>query len=386
MRIEVKDLTKRFEHTLVLDRINLEIRQKEFLGLLGPSGSGKTTLLRIIAGLEFADGGVVEADGRDVSTLGFEERKFGFVFQHYALFNHMTVFENVAFGMKVRPRGARPDKQAIADRVKELLELVQLGEFEDRFPAQLSGGQRQRVALARTLTIDPQVLLLDEPFGALDAKVRVELRRSLRDIHDATGLTTIFVTHDQEEALDLADRVAIMNHGIIEQIGTPNEIYESPKTPFIFDFLGRTNSFECVIEHGKARLGDKELPVEADIPDGRGVAFVRPHDIVLSPPNDPEPTQDARLLGTAILRFISARGQRAVAELLYERRLIEAETTRESLKELGLSIGDKCTVSLRLPRIYARREAERQTGIPERAAARPPFRKRLRSRLSATPY
>jgi sulfate/thiosulfate transport system ATP-binding protein len=386
LRIEVKDLTKRFEHTLVLDRINLEIRQKEFLGLLGPSGSGKTTLLRIIAGLEFADGGVVEADGRDVSTLGFEERKFGFVFQHYALFNHMTVFENVAFGMKVRPRGARPDKQAIADRVKELLELVQLGEFEDRFPAQLSGGQRQRVALARTLTIDPQVLLLDEPFGALDAKVRVELRRSLRDIHDATGLTTIFVTHDQEEALDLADRVAIMNHGIIEQIGTPNEIYESPKTPFIFDFLGRTNSFECVIEHGKARLGDKELPVEADIPDGRGVAFVRPHDIVLSPPNDPEPTQDARLLGTAILRFISARGQRAVAELLYERRLIEAETTRESLKELGLSIGDKCTVSLRLPRIYARREAERQTGIPERAAARPPFRKRLRSRLSATPY
>ena len=386
MRIEVKDLTKRFEHTLVLDRINLEIRQKEFLGLLGPSGSGKTTLLRIIAGLEFADGGVVEADGRDVSTLGFEERRFGFVFQQYALFNHMTVFENVAFGMKVRPRGARPDKQAIADRVKELLELVQLGEFEDRFPAQLSGGQRQRVALARTLTIDPQVLLLDEPFGALDAKVRVELRRSLRDIHDATGLTTIFVTHDQEEALDLADRVAIMNHGIIEQIGTPNEIYESPKTPFIFDFLGRTNSFECVIEHGKARLGDKELPVEADIPDGRGVAFVRPHDIVLSPPNDPEPTQDARLLGTAILRFISARGQRAVAELLYERRLIEAETTRESLKELGLSIGDKCTVSLRLPRIYARREAERQTGIPERAAARPPFRKRLRSRLSATPY
>jgi sulfate transport system ATP-binding protein len=386
LRIEVKDLTKRFEHTLVLDRINLEIRQKEFLGLLGPSGSGKTTLLRIIAGLEFADGGVVEADGRDVSTLGFEERKFGFVFQHYALFNHMTVFENVAFGMKVRPRGARPDKQAIADRVKELLELVQLGEFEDRFPAQLSGGQRQRVALARTLTIDPQVLLLDEPFGALDAKVRVELRRSLRDIHDATGLTTIFVTHDQEEALDLADRVAIMNHGIIEQIGTPNEIYESPKTPFIFDFLGRTNSFDCVIEHGKARLGDKELPVEADIPDGRGVAFVRPHDIVLSPPNDPEPTQDARLLGTAILRFISARGQRAVAELLYERRLIEAETTRESLKELGLSIGDKCTVSLRLPRIYARREAERQTGIPERAAARPPFRKRLRTRLSATPY
>ena len=379
MRIEVKELTKRFEHTLVLDRINLEIRQKEFLGLLGPSGSGKTTLLRIIAGLEFADSGVVEVDGRDVSTLGFEERKFGFVFQQYALFNHMTVFENVAFGLRVRPRGARPDKQAIAVRVKELLELVQLGAFEDRFPAQLSGGQRQRVALARTLTIDPQVLLLDEPFGALDAKVRVELRRSLRNIHDATGLTTIFVTHDQEEALDLADRVAIMNHGVIEQIGTPIEVYESPKTPFIFDFLGHTNSFDCVIHHGKARLGDKELPVEPAIPDGPGVAFVRPHDIVLSPPNDPEPTQDAKLPDTAIMRFVSARGQRAAVELLYEKRLIEAEVSRERLNEFGLSIGGKCTISLRLPRIYAKREAEKQTGIGERVAARPRFRKRQRA-------
>jgi sulfate transport system ATP-binding protein len=385
LRIEVKELTKQFEHTLVLDRINLEIREKEFLGLLGPSGSGKTTLLRIIAGLESADGGVVEADGRDVSTLGFEERKFGFVFQHYALFNHMTVFENVAFGMKVRRRGARPDKQAIADRVKELLELVQLGKFEDRFPAQLSGGQRQRVALARTLTIDPQVLLLDEPFGALDAKVRVELRRSLRNIHDATGLTTIFVTHDQEEALDLADRVAIMNHGVIEQIGAPVEVYESPKTPFIFDFLGHTNSFDCEIRLGKARLGDKELKVEPGIPDGPGVAFVRPHDIVLSPPNDPEPTQDAKLPDTAIMRFVSARGQRAAVELLYEKRLIEAEVSREGLNELRLSVGDKCTISLRLPRIYAKRDAEKQTGIGERAAPRPRFRKRLRSRLSGTP-
>jgi sulfate transport system ATP-binding protein len=379
LRIEVKELTKRFEHTLVLDRINLEIRQKEFLGLLGPSGSGKTTLLRIIAGLEFADSGVVEVDGHDVSTLGFEERKFGFVFQQYALFNHMTVFENVAFGLRVRPRGARPDKQAIADRVKELLELVQLGAFEERFPAQLSGGQRQRVALARTLTIDPQVLLLDEPFGALDAKVRVELRRSLRNIHDATGLTTIFVTHDQEEALDLADRVAIMNHGVIEQIGTPIEVYESPKTPFIFDFLGHTNSFDCVIHHGKARLGDKELGVEPGIPDGPGVAFVRPHDIVLSPSNDPEPTQDAKLPDTAIMRFVSARGQRAAVELLYEKRLIEAEVSRQRLTELGLSIGGKCTISLRLPRIYAKREAEKQTGIGERVAARPRFRKRQRA-------
>src|SRR2546421_8162194 len=280
--MEVKDLTKRFDHTIVVDRINLEIREKEFLGLLGPSGSGKTTLLRIIAGLEFADAGVVEVDGRDAGTLGFEERKFGFVFQQYALFNHMTIFENVAFGLKVRPRGARPDKRAIADRVKELLELVQLGGFEDRFPAQLSGGQRQRVALARTLTIDPQVLLLDEPFGALDAKVRVELRRSLRNIHDATGLTTIFVTHDQEEALDLADRVAIMNRGVIEQIGTPIEVYEAPQTRFVFDFLGRTNAFNCTIENGQARLGDKVLAAAPGIPDGPADAFVRPHDIVLA--------------------------------------------------------------------------------------------------------
>ena len=260
-----------------------------------------------------------------------------------------------------------------------------VGTFEDRFPAQLSGGQRQRVALARALTIDPQVLLLDEPFGALDAKVRVEFRRSLRNIHDATGLTTIFVTPDQEEALDLADRVAIINHGVIEQIGTPIEVYKSPKTPFIFDFLGHTNSFDCVIRDGKARLGDKELEVEPGIPDGPGVAFVRPHDILLSPPNNSEPTQDAKLPDTAIMRFVSARGQRAAVELLYEKRLIEAEVGRETFDELGLSTGDRCTISLRLPQIYAKREAERQTGIGERAAVRPRFRKRLRSRLSGMP-
>jgi sulfate/thiosulfate transport system ATP-binding protein len=378
LRIEVKDLTKRFEDTLVLDRINLEVKEKEFLGLLGPSGSGKTTLLRILAGLQFPDSGAVEIDGRNAATLAFAERKIGFVFQQYALFNHMRVFENVAFGLKVRPRNARPDKQAIAARVKELLDLVQLGGFEDRFPAQLSGGQRQRVALARTLAIDPQVLLLDEPFGALDAKVRVELRRSLRDIHDATGLTTIFVTHDQEEALDLADRVAIMNGGVIEQIGTPVEIYESPRTPFIFDFLGHTNSFDCVIAGGKAQLGDKQIEVAPGVPDGLGVAFVRPHDIVVSRVEDREPGQDAKLPGTAFVRFISALGHRTAVELIYEKKLIEAEMAREKLTELAVSVGDKCTISLRLPRIYAKREAEQQTGMSERATARPRLRKRLR--------
>jgi sulfate/thiosulfate transport system ATP-binding protein len=359
VRMEIKDLTKHFEHTLVLDRINLEIREKEFLGLLGPSGSGKTTLLRILAGLEFPDSGAVLLNSKDALTLPIEERQIGFVFQHYALFNHMSVFENVAFGLKVRPRRRRPSPDAIRKRVQELMELVQLEAFEDRMPAQLSGGQRQRVALARALATDPKVLLLDEPFGALDAKVRIELRRSLRHIHDATGLTTVFVTHDQEEALDLADRVAIMNRGVIEQIGAPQEIYESPRTPFIFDFLGRTNAFPCTIEKGTAKLGDKVLPVDPGTADGRGVAFVRPHDVVLGPANQ----ADAILPGAAIIRFISPLGHRVAVELLYDRKLIEAEISREKLMQLGLDVGDKCTISLRLPRVFLREEAERDAKV-----------------------
>ena len=374
MRLEVKDLTKHFESTLVLDRINLEIREREFLGLLGPSGSGKTTLLRIFAGLVYPDSGQVLIDGRDALALPFEERQIGFVFQNYALFNHMSVFENVAFGLKVRSRRKRPPRSEIEDRVRQLLKLVQLGEMGTRFPTQLSGGQRQRVALARALAIDPKVLLLDEPFGALDAKVRVELRRSLRDIHDATGLTTVFVTHDQEEALDLADRVAVMNQGCIEQIGTPPQIYEEPRTPFVFDFLGRTNSFDCTIENGHVRLGDKVLAVEPGTPDGPAVAFVRPHDIVLSRAANAQSTEDARLNGTAVVRFISALGQRAAVELLYERKLIEAETSREKLTELGLHVGDRCTISLRLPRIYAKADADGTAG------AEGPQRRRLRVR------
>jgi len=373
VRIEVKDLTKRFEHTLVLDRINLEIREKEFLGLLGPSGSGKTTLLRILAGLEFPDSGAVLVDGIDALTLGFEERQIGFVFQHYALFNHMSVFENVAFGLKVRPRRKRPAPELIGKRVRELMELVQLEALEDRLPARLSGGQRQRVALARALATDPKVLLLDEPFGALDAKVRVELRRSLRHIHDATGLTTVFVTHDQEEALDLADRVAIMNGGVIEQIGTPRNIYEDPRTPFILDFLGRTNAFPCTIEQGRTKLGDKVLPVDPGTADGPGVAFVRPHDVVLGAANQ----ADAILPGAAIVRFISTLGHRVAVELLYERKLIEAEISREKLAELGLGVGDKCPISLRLPRIYLREEAERDTKGGDRSGKQ---RRRLRRR------
>jgi sulfate transport system ATP-binding protein len=379
VRIDVRDLTKRLQSTLVLDGINLEIREGEFLGLLGPSGSGKTTLLRILGGLDFPDSGQVLLNDVDALTLGFEERQTGFVFQHYALFNHMSVFDNIAFGLKVRSRRARPPRQKIEERVRELLRLVQLKEMERRFPTQLSGGQRQRVALARALAIDPQVLLLDEPFGALDAKVRVELRRSLREIHDATGLTTIFVTHDQEEALDLADRVAVINLGRIEQIGTPSEIYESPRTPFVFDFLGRTNSFDCVIENGRVRLGDKVLSVDPGTPDGPAVAFVRPHDIVLSRAERPERTPDSMLPGTAMVRFISALGQRAAVELFYERKLIEAETTREKLNELGLQRGDHCTISLRLPRIYSKADADRSAGSDHSQRQHLRFRRRQRA-------
>jgi sulfate/thiosulfate transport system ATP-binding protein len=375
VKIQVKNLRKTFETTLVLNRVNLEINEREFIGLLGPSGSGKTTLLRILAGLEFPDDGAVYLNGEDALALGFEDRQTGFVFQHYALFNHMSVFDNIAFGLQVRPRRKRPAVAEVKKRVDELLDLVQLTGFESRFPGQLSGGQRQRVALARALAIDPKVLLLDEPFGALDAKVRVELRRSLREIHDATGLTTVFVTHDQEEALDLADRVAIMNNGEIEQIGTPAEIYEDPKTPFVFDFLGRTNGFDCVIQNGMTRIGDKTLPVEPGTPDGPGVAFVRPHDIVVSPAEKAQPNGDAMLPGTAIVRFISALGQRAAVELLYEKRLIEAEIGRERLTELNLAVGDRCTISLRLPRIYGKSEVEEQTDV------RSPREKRLRLRL-----
>jgi sulfate/thiosulfate transport system ATP-binding protein len=381
LEIAVKNLTKRFEHLTVLDRVNLQIQDKEFIGLLGPSGSGKTTLLRILAGLELADAGVVEIDGRDSSSLSLDARRVGFVFQHYALFNHMTVFQNVAFGLQVKPRHARKSNAAIAQRVRELLDLVRLRAFEDRFPMQLSGGQRQRVALARTLAVEPKVLLLDEPFGALDAKVRVELRRSLREIHDTAGLTTVFVTHDQDEALDLADRIAIMNHGIIEQIGTPVEVYDAPKSPFVFDFLGHTNSFDCVVRGGKAYLGENQLELAEVIRDGPAVAFVRPHDVLLARADKAQMHVGTRLPGTALVRFMSALGQRAVVELLYERRLIEAELTREMLQELRLQAGNKCTISLRHARVYARHEAEEQTRVAERAAARPRKRRRFRDRL-----
>ena len=239
--ISVRNITKRFGSYAALHGIDLDIEPGEFIALLGPSGSGKTTLLRIIAGLEFQDSGQVLFDGNDVSGLKVADRHVGFVFQQYALFRHMTVAENVAFGLQVKKRRDRPARAAIRDRAEELLRLVQLEGLGGRYPGQLSGGQRQRVALARALAIEPELLLLDEPFGALDAKVRKDLRRWLRDLHKQMGLTSIFVTHDQEEALELADRVVVMDHGKIEQVGTPEEIYMNPATPFVSHFVGETN-------------------------------------------------------------------------------------------------------------------------------------------------
>src|SRR6187455_2017823 len=251
MSIEIRNVSKHFGNFHALKDVSLNVDSGELFALLGPSGCGKTTLLRIIAGLESADSGSILFSGEDTTDVHVRERQVGFVFQHYALFRHMTVFENVAFGLRVKPRGQRPSEDEIRKKVHTLLELVQLDWLADRFPSQLSGGQRQRIALARALAVEPRVLLLDEPFGALDAKVRQELRRWLRRLHDDIHLTSVFVTHDQEEALELADRVAIVNHGRIEQDGSPEEVVSKPATPFVTDFLGTVNIFHGRVDSAK---------------------------------------------------------------------------------------------------------------------------------------
>ncbi len=281
MGITVEHLSKRFGAFAALDAIDLDIRPGELLALLGPSGSGKTTLLRVIAGLEHADGGRVLFDGQDASVLPVQQRQVGVVFQHYALFKHMRVEENIAFGLKVRRGRARWPKARIAARVRELLSLVQLEGLGARYPTQLSGGQRQRVALARALAIEPKMLLLDEPFGALDAKVRRDLRRWLRQVHEATGVTTVFVTHDQEEALELADRVAILNKGRIEQIGTPAQVYDQPASAFVYGFVGEANRLTGHKAGEVLRVGGLALaaPQGDALADGAVALFVRPQDL-----------------------------------------------------------------------------------------------------------
>ena len=276
MTISTHNIKKEFGRYPALKHVSLDIAEGELLALLGPSGSGKTTLLRIIAGLDFPDEGQVIFDSTDVTFANAAERGVGFVFQQYALFKHMTLAKNIAFGLDVRKRSKRLPKAEVAAKVDSLLKLVELDGLGGRYPSQLSGGQRQRVALARALAVDPKVLLLDEPFGALDATVRKSLRKELRRIHDATGVTTIFVTHDQEEALELADRVAVLNLGQIEQVGTPAEVQENPATPFIAGFVGDTNRFEGVVKDGKFTAGPLLMPAEG-CADGLAQAFIRPH-------------------------------------------------------------------------------------------------------------
>jgi len=281
MTISIRNIKKRFGRYPALNQVGLEIQDGELLALLGPSGSGKTTLLRVIAGLDFPDEGQVCFEDQDVTYAGAAKRRVGFVFQQYALFKHMSVARNVAFGLDVRKGRDKPSRSAINARVEELLKLVELDGLGKRYPNQLSGGQRQRVALARALAVDPKVLLLDEPFGALDATVRKSLRRELRRIHDATKVTTIFVTHDQEEALELADRVAILNQGVIEQVGTPDDVLDRPATPFVCGFVGEANRFEGVVKGGEFRAGAVTLAAR-DVADGPTIAFVRPHQLAIA--------------------------------------------------------------------------------------------------------
>jgi len=278
--ITARDIKKRFGRYPALNGVSIDIQQGELLALLGPSGSGKTTLLRVIAGLEFPEQGQILFDDVDMTFAGASSRGVGFVFQQYALFRHMTVARNIAFGLDVRRGKDKPSKAEIARRVEELLNLVELEGLGKRFPNQLSGGQRQRVALARALAVGPRLLLLDEPFGALDATVRKSLRKELRRIHDATGVTTIFVTHDQEEALELADRVAILNLGEIEQVGAPQEVHDAPASAFVCGFVGAANRFEGVVQGGRFEARDVILPA-ARVPDGAAVAFLRPHEVAI---------------------------------------------------------------------------------------------------------
>ncbi|WP_127089874.1 sulfate/molybdate ABC transporter ATP-binding protein [Aquabacter cavernae] len=286
--VAIRDAVKSFGPQRALDGISLDVRSGELVALLGPSGSGKTTLLRTVAGLEGLDSGTVLMGGTDAATVPVRHRGIGFVFQHYALFRHMKVADNIAYGLRARPRATRPAEAEIRRRVEELLVLIQLEGFGGRFPAQLSGGQRQRVALARALAIEPKVLLLDEPFGALDALVRKELRAWLRQLHERIGHTTLFVTHDQEEALELADRVVVMSRGRIEQVGTPDDVYDRPATADVFGFMGESSRLTVEAVGGDLRLnGTLVASASGPVPDGPGRLFVRPHDITVSMPGTP---------------------------------------------------------------------------------------------------
>lgn len=324
MSISIKSINKTFGTYAALEKISLEVPDGSLTALLGPSGSGKTTLLRIVAGLEFADPGEgkIRFHGEDVSETPAGKRGVGFVFQHYALFRHMTIAENIAFGLSVLPRAQRPAKAEIRDRVSELLKLVKLEGLDKRRPHELSGGQRQRVALARALAIRPKVRLLDEPFGALDAQVRKSLRRWLRQFHDEIGLTTLFVTHDQEEALELADQVVVMRNARIEQVGDPQTVYDQPRSPFVYEFLGNVN-----------KLQDREE-----------ISYLRPHEIEVLFAAELDPATDSL---ARVQHLFSAGPIASLTVKMTDGQFLDVELSRKQLNELALSIGDE--VAVRLP-------------------------------------
>ena len=339
MSIQVKNIHKQFGDFVALDNISLDFPTGELVALLGPSGWGKTSLLRIIAGLDTPDSGQVILEGEDASNTHVRERQVGFVFQHYALFRHMSVFDNIAFGMRMKHKSVRPSEAQIKEKVHDLLKLVQLDWLADRLPTQLSGGQRQRIALARALAVEPRVLLLDEPFGALDAKVRKELRRWLRRLHDELHITSIFVTHDQEEALEVADRIVLMNEGKVEQIGTSEEVYRNPATPFVYSFLGSVNLFHGRVDGENVRVGEDVIPNQtSDLAQGaQVVAFARPHELDIVLPNDEVEgihAKIARILSFSANSKIELDGTNGATGQTFE-----VELARERVQALQLSEG-----------------------------------------------
>jgi sulfate transport system ATP-binding protein len=338
LKIRLDNVVKTFETFRAVHGVSLDIESGELVALLGPSGSGKTTILRMVAGLEYADGGAIYFGSENATDIPVRDRGVGFVFQHYALFPHMTVGENIAFGMKVSRVKRSP--QAIADRVQELLALVQLDGLRDRFPGQISGGQRQRVALARALAVDPRVLLLDEPFGALDANVRRDLRRWLRKIHDELGITTIFVTHDQEEALDLADRVVILEKGKIVQEGTPEAVCRSPANAFVMNFLGDANRLDAEIRGGRAFVGDVAFEA-AGVADGEGQILFRPADVSWR--------ESGHGIAAKIVRVIDRPDSRRVLALTVNGQTVEFDTAPEFPHRRG----EEGFIDIRRPRVYA---------------------------------
>ncbi|AYM83326.1 sulfate/molybdate ABC transporter ATP-binding protein [Agrobacterium tumefaciens] len=338
MKIRLENVVKTFDTFRAVRDVSLDIESGELLALLGPSGSGKTTILRMVAGLEYSDGGRIFFGDEDATNIPVRDRGVGFVFQHYALFPHMTLHQNIAFGMKVSK--VKRDKAAIDARVEELLRLVKLDGLGDRFPAQISGGQRQRVALARALSVDPKVLLLDEPFGALDANVRRDLRRWLREIHDSLGITTIFVTHDQEEALDLADRVVILNQGEIVQEGTPKEVCRQPNSAFVMRFLGDANRVSGVARGGKVYVGDNELPFSYAQGDGAVDIYARPGDLEWEDLHEGIPASVARVLDRA--------GERRVIASTDGGDILEFDVPPEN----DVAAGDRGSVIIRRAKIF----------------------------------